>query len=154
MARLARVALMGVPQHIIQRGNNRQACFAGEEDMKAYPTHSPVSHFARIPCSASTVHRHHSPVPRNTGRYPANRTDSPSQYATDNWTRDTPPDRRSGGHEPDLTPHIGHTPTNRRLSLSDWTDSGLPKASPFGILADSQTGSGAPTTASSMAPIR
>jgi putative transposase len=36
MARLARVALVGVPQHIIQRGNNRQACFAGEEDMKAY----------------------------------------------------------------------------------------------------------------------
>jgi putative transposase len=36
MARLARVAPVGVPQHIIQRGNNRQACFAGEEDMKAY----------------------------------------------------------------------------------------------------------------------
>ncbi len=36
MARLARVAPVGVPQHIIQRGNNRQVCFAGEEDMKAY----------------------------------------------------------------------------------------------------------------------
>ena len=36
MARLARVAPVGVPQHIIQRGNDRQACFAGEEDMKAY----------------------------------------------------------------------------------------------------------------------
>ncbi len=36
MVRLARVAPVGVPQHIIQRGNNRQACFAGEEDMKAY----------------------------------------------------------------------------------------------------------------------
>ncbi|MGR8980508.1 MAG: transposase [Gammaproteobacteria bacterium] len=35
-ARLARVAPVGVPQHIIQRGNNRQACFAGEEDMMAY----------------------------------------------------------------------------------------------------------------------
>ena len=36
MARLTRVAPIGVPQHIIQRGNNRQACFTGEEDMKAY----------------------------------------------------------------------------------------------------------------------
>jgi hypothetical protein len=34
------------------------------------------------------------------------------------------------GHEPDLTPHIGHTLTNRRLSLSDWTDTGPPKTSP------------------------
>jgi hypothetical protein len=118
------------------------------------PTHPPVSHFARIPCSASPVLRHNSPVPRNTGRYPTNRTDSRFQHATDNWTRDTPPDRRSCGHELDLTPHIGNTPTHRRLSLSDWTDSGLPKASPFWIPADSQTGSGAPTTASSMAPIR
>lgn len=36
MARLARVAPVGVPQHIIQRGNNRQVCFASEDDMKAY----------------------------------------------------------------------------------------------------------------------
>ena len=36
MARLARVAPVGVPQHILQRGNNRQVCFAGEEDRKAY----------------------------------------------------------------------------------------------------------------------
>jgi putative transposase len=36
MARLARVDPVGVPQHIMQRGNNRQVCFAGEEDMKAY----------------------------------------------------------------------------------------------------------------------
>ncbi len=36
MARLARVSPVGVPQHVIQRGNNRQACFAGESDMKAY----------------------------------------------------------------------------------------------------------------------
>ena len=36
MARLARVSPKGVAQHIIQRGNNRQVCFAWEEDMKAY----------------------------------------------------------------------------------------------------------------------
>ena len=36
MARLNRVSPVGIPQHIIQRGNNRQACFACEADMKAY----------------------------------------------------------------------------------------------------------------------
>ena len=36
MARLVRVSPVGVPQHIVQRGNNRQLCFAGEADMKAY----------------------------------------------------------------------------------------------------------------------
>ncbi len=29
MARLTRVAPIGIPQHIIQRGNNRQVCFGG-----------------------------------------------------------------------------------------------------------------------------
>ena len=36
MARLPRITLPGIPQHIIQRGNNRQACFASEEDFSAY----------------------------------------------------------------------------------------------------------------------
>ena len=36
MARLARVSLVDIPQHIIQRGNNRQVCFSNEVDMKAY----------------------------------------------------------------------------------------------------------------------
>lgn len=36
MARLARVSPIGVTQHIVQRGNNRQACFVSEKDMKAY----------------------------------------------------------------------------------------------------------------------
>jgi putative transposase len=36
MARLARICPQGIPQHIIQRGNNRQACFAAEEDFAAY----------------------------------------------------------------------------------------------------------------------
>ena len=36
MARLNRVSPVGIPLHIIQRGNNRQACFASEADMKAY----------------------------------------------------------------------------------------------------------------------
>ncbi len=36
MARLTRVSPIGVPQHIVQRGNNRQACFGSDEDMMAY----------------------------------------------------------------------------------------------------------------------
>ena len=31
MARLQRIAPLGIPQHIIQRGNNRQACFACDQ---------------------------------------------------------------------------------------------------------------------------
>ena len=36
MARLPRVCLPDIPQHIIQRGNNRQLCFASDEDCAAY----------------------------------------------------------------------------------------------------------------------
>lgn len=36
MARLPRISPVDVPVHIIQRGNNRQACFAAEEDYGAY----------------------------------------------------------------------------------------------------------------------
>jgi len=36
MARRARLLFAGVPQHIIQRGNNRQATFFAEEDYRSY----------------------------------------------------------------------------------------------------------------------
>jgi putative transposase len=36
MARLNRLCPVGIPQHIVQRGNNRQVCFNGDEDMAAY----------------------------------------------------------------------------------------------------------------------
>lgn len=36
MARLPRVCPPGIPQHIIQRGNNRQVCFADSADFAAY----------------------------------------------------------------------------------------------------------------------
>ena len=36
MARLPRLCLPGVPQHIIQRGINRQACFVSDKDFAAY----------------------------------------------------------------------------------------------------------------------
>ena len=38
MARLPRLYLAGYAQHIIQRGNNREACFYGQEDYKMYLT--------------------------------------------------------------------------------------------------------------------
>ncbi|WP_127475381.1 transposase [Sulfurivermis fontis] len=36
MARLPRICPIGIPQHVIQRGNNRQPCFADERDFAAY----------------------------------------------------------------------------------------------------------------------
>jgi putative transposase len=36
MARLPRPSIAGCPQHIIQRGNNRQACFFAEQDYTVY----------------------------------------------------------------------------------------------------------------------
>ncbi|NHN38746.1 transposase [Pseudomaricurvus alcaniphilus] len=36
MARLPRLSPVGIPQHIIQRGNNRQPCFASEQDLAVY----------------------------------------------------------------------------------------------------------------------
>jgi putative transposase len=36
MARLPRLSIAGCPQQIIQRGNNRQACFFAEQDYKVY----------------------------------------------------------------------------------------------------------------------
>ena len=36
MARLPRISPAGVPVHVIQRGNNRQACFVSDEDHGAY----------------------------------------------------------------------------------------------------------------------
>ena len=36
MARLPRILPAGVPVHVIQRGNNRQACFVSDEDHGVY----------------------------------------------------------------------------------------------------------------------
>ena len=36
MARLPRLDLPGVPQHVVQRGNNRMPCFLDDEDRLAY----------------------------------------------------------------------------------------------------------------------
>jgi putative transposase len=52
MARLPRVHLAGVPEHIIQRGNNRQVCFANDEDFAAY------AHWLKEYSDAFSVHIH------------------------------------------------------------------------------------------------
>jgi putative transposase len=36
MARLSRLCPPGIPQHIVQRGNNRQVCFCSEIDLATY----------------------------------------------------------------------------------------------------------------------
>jgi len=36
MARLPRLDIAGVPQHVIQRGNSRSVCFVNDEDYVAY----------------------------------------------------------------------------------------------------------------------
>lgn len=36
MARLPRLSVPGIPQHVIQRGNNRQVCFGSGQDFAAY----------------------------------------------------------------------------------------------------------------------
>ena len=36
MPRRARLTLPGVPLHLIQRGNNRQSCFFGDDDYRFY----------------------------------------------------------------------------------------------------------------------
>ena len=36
MSRLPRLGVAGVPQHVVQRGNNRQICFGALEDFAAY----------------------------------------------------------------------------------------------------------------------
>ena len=36
MARKRRFGLPGIPQHVIQRGHNREACFYGDEDHYRY----------------------------------------------------------------------------------------------------------------------
>ncbi len=36
MARLPRISPVGLPVHLIQRGNNRQSCFGALEDYSAY----------------------------------------------------------------------------------------------------------------------
>jgi putative transposase len=39
MLRRTRFSLPGIPWHIIQRANNREACFYAEQDLGLYPDH-------------------------------------------------------------------------------------------------------------------
>ena len=52
MARKPRFNLVGVPQHVIQRGNNREPCFYSEEDYAAY------LEFLKIAADKTDCHLH------------------------------------------------------------------------------------------------
>ena len=41
MPRQSRLDLPGIPQHVIQRGNNRQPCFLREQDYRCYLRQEP-----------------------------------------------------------------------------------------------------------------
>jgi len=49
MPRRPRITLPGVPLHLIQRGNNRQACFFGDEKEKGVKKRK-RGHPLAIPC--------------------------------------------------------------------------------------------------------
>ena len=51
MARKPRFALPGYPQHIVQRGNNRQVCFFEESDYRKY-----------LECLAKAAHKYECQV--------------------------------------------------------------------------------------------
>jgi len=52
MPRLPRPSPVGIPQHLIQRGNNRQVCFSTEEDMAVY------AHWLHVYATKYVVHIH------------------------------------------------------------------------------------------------
>ena len=58
MPRRARVRHAGVPQHVIQRGNNRAACFFADEDYLTYlePKGSASNIFLRNNHAPSPTH--------------------------------------------------------------------------------------------------
>ena len=51
MARLPRLSLPNIPQHVIQRGNNRHACFFSDQDY-TYTAEIKRSGIAYIKCAA------------------------------------------------------------------------------------------------------
>lgn len=71
MARLARFELPGQPQHVIQRGNNRQECFCAQADYRFYldKLHAAsVKHGCEIHAYVlMTNHVHLLVTPRQTG---------------------------------------------------------------------------------------
>ncbi len=68
MPRRARLVLAGVPVHVIQRGNNRQACFFGEADYRFYlecvAAYAPISGCAVHAYVLMTNHVHLLLTPR------------------------------------------------------------------------------------------
>lgn len=79
MARRPRLRTAGVPQHVIQRGNNRQATFFAEEDYGLYLDGQAIAFMPKAPrtnCLRHTSNSNDSAIPpRNDsgpiGRYSA-----------------------------------------------------------------------------------
>jgi len=55
MPRRARLGLLGIPWHIIQRGNNRSVCFFAEKDHRLYLSNRGRVH--RVKLHISLTHR-------------------------------------------------------------------------------------------------
>jgi hypothetical protein len=79
MSRLTRVAPVGIPQHIIQRGNNRQVCFGSGEDMAAYV--SWLKQYARI-IGVRLVGRVSDSVTRQSSSNPENSNQTSANIAS------------------------------------------------------------------------
>jgi putative transposase len=67
MARLPRLSIAGCPQHIIQRGNNRQACFFAEQDVSIHAFVLMTNHVHLLMTAPSIDGI--SQVMQNLGRY-------------------------------------------------------------------------------------
>ncbi len=60
MARRPRIYILGVAHHVIQRGNNREACFYDESDYKSYLSHFlEVAHQFKVALHAFVIMTNH-----------------------------------------------------------------------------------------------
>lgn len=71
MARLPRFDLPGIPQHVVQRGNNRLPCFLDDEDRQHY-LQCPLDSLGRFHCGLHAYvlmdnHVHLLVTPREAG---------------------------------------------------------------------------------------
>jgi putative transposase len=75
MARKPRFGLIGIPQHVVQRGNNREACFFAEDDYRVYlDSLTESAHGSECEIHAyvlMTNHVHLLVTPRTTKSVPA-----------------------------------------------------------------------------------
>jgi len=66
MPRRARLSFPGIPWHVIQRGNNRSACFFADEDYHLYLDHL-AELSERFECAVDFAH---AAWPKTRGLFP------------------------------------------------------------------------------------